>query len=234
MNLQEEIIMLTKEIDKNEKAISIIIQKIVSNTNLHDIKNIDQNTQKIEEIIKINSEFQKISQKFKLKLVEISFAYQEKSQENNKNYNLNNFDSKNHENDHQMTQKLKKYEISLIEDWTYQKPHGYSFQNKINYRDHWIDIYKSILSELYQKDRKKFLEILDKPYKLSNKGKIYFSLNKNSFFSCFNFEHFYADSSLSANGIRDAIKVLFLFYKIPESSIQFYYKPHQNNSKIKY
>jgi hypothetical protein len=62
MNLQEEIIMLTKEIDKNEKAISIIIQKIVSNTNLHDIKNIDQNTQKIEEIIKINSEFQKISQ----------------------------------------------------------------------------------------------------------------------------------------------------------------------------
>lgn len=112
----------------------------------------------------------------------------------------------------------------MNENFTYKQPFGFILEDAA-YKGikTWKNLYLPVLKILKEKDPEKFNHLPDEERFISNRGNPLFSREKAKL----RIEEkigpgFYAEINLSANNIRDNIKVLLAYFQIELNSMQIF------------
>jgi len=105
----------------------------------------------------------------------------------------------------------------LQEDFTYKRPHGFIFCAQATTGiTTWQRLYELVLKQLWQRDSARFQSLLEDPDFLSNRGHPTFCRDPQRLrLPMLVAENVYAESNLSANGIRDHLRRALEAFGIP-------------------
>lgn len=113
---------------------------------------------------------------------------------------------------------------TLEEDFTYKRPHGFILAGQATVGiTTWQRIYELVCQQLFLRDKGFFRSLINDPAFISNRGHHSFTDEPSSLrLSLMVGDRLYAESNLSANGIRDMIRRLLLAFNIPLDQIQIF------------
>lgn len=118
----------------------------------------------------------------------------------------------------------KETAYSLDDNFTYKTPYGFILGNTaVKGLKTWRSLYLHILEHLQKADKERFETIPDQETLVSNRGNFYFTRN----ISDVRYPHkindnFYIEFNLSANNIRNNIKMLLEYFQIDSSALKIY------------
>jgi hypothetical protein len=113
---------------------------------------------------------------------------------------------------------------TLDESFTYKRPYGFVLgQAAYKGIKTWRNLYVQVLKELKQHQPQRFANLLDEEKFISSRGKSWFSRTGKDLRDPVRLEpNFYAEGNLSANNIRDNIRVLLEHFGIAYQEMAVY------------
>jgi hypothetical protein len=113
---------------------------------------------------------------------------------------------------------------SIDEDFTYRRPHGFILDGQATTGiTTWQRLYLLLCRQLYARDTARFRALREHPDFISNRGHRTFDASPADLRKALEIaDGFYAESNLSANGIRDVIRDLLAAFDIPQEHVRVY------------
>lgn len=129
------------------------------------------------------------------------------------------------ESNERIIQELNREEPhSVDEDFTYKRPHGLILCGQgASGLTTWQRVYELVCQQLLRRDPQRLRSLVDHPDFVSNRGHHSFTHDPASLRKALEVETgLYAESNLSANGIRDMVRQLLDVFEIPKDEMKFF------------
>lgn len=129
------------------------------------------------------------------------------------------------ESNERIIQELNREEPhSIGEDFTYKRPHGFILCGQgASGLTTWQRVYKLVCQQLLRRDAQRMRSLVENPDFISNRGHHSFSRDPLPLTRALEIEPgLFAESNLSANGIRDMIRELLEAFEIPKDEMKIY------------
>jgi len=129
------------------------------------------------------------------------------------------------ESNERIIQELNREEPhSIGEDFTYKRPHGFILcEQGASGLTTWQRVYKLVCQQLLHRDAQRMRSLVENPDFISNRGHHSFSRDPLPLTRALEIEPgLFAESNLSANGIRDMIRELLEAFEIPKDEMKIY------------
>lgn len=125
------------------------------------------------------------------------------------------------ENDRIIAELNREESHHLIEDFTFKRPHGFIFRSRATTGiTTWQRMYELVLRELYDDDPERFGTLCGHPDFTSNRGNITFTQDPARLRKSMEIRSgVFAESNLSANGIRDVLRRVLETFNIPTEQL---------------
>ncbi len=130
-----------------------------------------------------------------------------------------------------IVQELNREEPHLIgEDFTYKRPHGFILDGQGSTGiTTWRRLYELFCQQLLRRAPDRFRTLSENPDFISNRGHHAFTSDPDHLRQASQIEdNLYTEVNLSANNIRDTIRLLLTTFEIPEDHLQLFLREDRN------
>ncbi len=119
---------------------------------------------------------------------------------------------------------------ALDEDFTYKRPHGLIFDGQATTGiTTWLRIYELVCRQLLARDANRFRALFDHPDFVSNRGHHTVTTDGGSLRKALSVgDGLFVESNLSANGIRDVMRILLAAFEIPADRLSIFLRQDRN------